>query len=792
MFDFKDYSQLVSSEKQHMESVYDALELRVKEKEKKVNAKRKAIESDSFDDHHYQIPHGEHLNAITEYQNEKDFVESIYDKPYFAHIEILFSSETTDSVKHIDYYLSDNEYFDSQIEIGKNRNQYLIPFKKDPNRSISIAIFKCYTAKDGNSIDYYSPSQVKCTVKPTFICDDKILKRNLMSVMLLFPSFAGKIDADEMLAELLDENRDDPILKNIISTLQQQQFAIIEADTNQSFIVQGCAGSGKSQCIFHRLFFLREELSDRGWNRVLLITPNQLFRSYSADLIRRFRLNSVKSFSISDFYCQLLNVYDTRFKNRQYKIQLSEEYLPDKYLREIYSDTTISKIEKEITNAIYKIVKSACAVLGLNAPKILDVSTIVSLKESLHSAIDSQTLTEEILKDDEDYQALKNERDNLIKCAKTIDRERNKTNVKIKKLSAELEELRALIKENNPEKIKLHVKKSDPETLLNKKQKELDEYVSKKEELISEHNLIKKNRRKCIKNLRKIIEGVEGKKMNRTIDETELKRVASISSRIESFVFEQTVWNTISSIKKKYNVNTIIIEFDNDSHRHETKILYKADLFFYLKIYTMLYPDMKLPDYQFFCIDEAQDLHKADYTMLRNMFPNAVFNLFGDIEQVLHSNCGINEWKEETGISTIYYLNKNYRNTAATVDFCNRRFESNMQSIGKVKTKQKPLVLNSKAQLNTVIKEQNITVIVKDIECFKSFKRLLDNDNDCEYIDTNSIDANRNLISCYSVFAAKGLEFSNVLVFSTKMTNSQKLVACTRAMKKLYYYESNE
>ena len=40
MFDFKDYSQLVSSEKQQMESVYDALELRVKEKEKKVNAKR--------------------------------------------------------------------------------------------------------------------------------------------------------------------------------------------------------------------------------------------------------------------------------------------------------------------------------------------------------------------------------------------------------------------------------------------------------------------------------------------------------------------------------------------------------------------------------------------------------------------------------------------------------------------------------------------------------------------------------------------------------------------------------
>ena len=115
-----------------------------------------------------------------------------------------------------------------------------------------------------------------------------------------------------------------------------------------------------------------------------------------------------------------------------------------------------------------------------------------------------------------------------------------------------------------------------------------------------------------------------------------------------------------------------------------------------------------------------------------------------------------------------------------------------MQTIGKIKAAQKPLVLNSKAQLNTIAQEQNIVVIVKDIDCFESFKSMLGNGNYCEYIDTNSKEANKNFISCYSVFAAKGLEFSNVLVFSPKMTNSQKLVACTRAMKKLYFYEGDE
>ena len=40
-----------------------------------------------------------------------------------------------------------------------------------------------------------------------------------------------------------------------------------------------------------------------------------------------------------------------------------------------------------------------------------------------------------------------------------------------------------------------------------------------------------------------------------------------------------------------------------------------------------------------------------------------------------------------------------------------------------------------------------------------------------------------------SIYAAKGLEFSKVLVFAEGMTKNQRIVACTRAMDELFYFE---
>lgn len=57
-----------------------------------------------------------------------------------------------------------------------------------------------------------------------------------------------------------------------------------------------------------------------------------------------------------------------------------------------------------------------------------------------------------------------------------------------------------------------------------------------------------------------------------------------------------------------------------------------------------------------------------------------------------------------------------------------------------------------------------------------------------EYLDTTAEKATGEKPACYSVFAAKGLEFSTVCVYPERMTTNQKVVSCTRATEVLYYY----
>jgi ATP-dependent exoDNAse (exonuclease V) beta subunit len=57
------------------------------------------------------------------------------------------------------------------------------------------------------------------------------------------------------------------------------------------------------------------------------------------------------------------------------------------------------------------------------------------------------------------------------------------------------------------------------------------------------------------------------------------------------------------------------------------------------------------------------------------------------------------------------------------------------------------------------------------------------------YLDTTSDKPEDDVKECYSIYAAKGLEFPEVFVYANGMTKNQKVVACTRAMGGLYYYE---
>jgi len=856
----KTFSELFNSEEKHKEAVYSEFDKRRKMASDAVKSSEEYINSGAYEDQASFTAYGDRAEKWRQRHEVEALLQKIYYRPYFAHIEL--KEKGFEESEH--FYLSDSESLEQVMDIGKNG--YLVPFKQDRERPITTALFHCYQAKNSKPVKYVTQSD-EIVFLPQMICDDEIWNRELRNVMQLFPEQDGlSVDADELLEQLLQENRSNPTLRNIIATLQQQQFRIIETDVQRSFVVQGCAGSGKSQCLFHRLFFLRDILSEEGWEHVLLLTPTQLFRNYSADLIKRYQLSSINDCSIANLYQSLLNIYDARFRNRQYQFELSEEYLPDSYLKVVYSEETIRKIDSEIEKAIGNYVAAGCSALGILVLKKYDIDAISQLVKQLDIAIEAFKDREIVLQENPEYIKHRNEFESAQKRVDRIQNTIARLNQEKEQLIAEETQAQVLLdalEEANTERaewlrqrnkrIEAAIKNiirfdrlpskhesieapakymkllykvrdltegstfcEDEEYLaflnneycaqakkeledklgdetsgqyfarISKRKKVIDERISKntdelkyETEIVSEHEDW----------IRKITSEYEGEKSSATLRRANMERARYFLSRIESSVFEQEVWKALSPQKELSKIRTLSIEDLETGRKRETRILYKSDLLFYVKIYFRLHGNEPLPNYTLLCIDEGQDLHQADYELLRKLFPNAAFNVFGDIEQALHVSCGIQNWQQETGIDNIFMLDRNYRNDAGIVEFCNRKLGSSMQYVGKPDKRRLPKEIHNIRELLPVLNEENITVIVKDRASYERLCKAIDDASLLEYLDTNSDQESKERIPCYSIFAAKGLEFSKVLVISDDMTQNQKIVACTRATERLYYYE---
>jgi DNA helicase IV len=858
------HNKLRIEEEKLKEKVYKTFDDMTKAVSATVKAQKASIEGGNFDDKEAFMVYGELSEAHKRKHEVEKLISQLYHRPYFSHIEMYYDGNE-DEVEH--YFLSDCETLEKGVSIGKDG--YLLPFKQDNDRPISKALFHCYQAKRGEAISYTGPKGDVFTLVPQLICDTDIKNRKLVDVIQLYPigNIAEiQVTADEMLESRLQENRDNPALRNIISTLQLKQFEIIGTDVNESFVVQGCAGSGKSQCLIHRLFFLRDELSQDGWNKVLLLTPTKLFREYSSELMKRYQLSDIFNCSLADLYRIILGVYDDRFKDRQYVYRLTEEYLPEEYLFSVYQEENVQRIEAEIDNAIQKYVTGGCKALGITVPDNINIEVIEKIVAQLDVQMRLFDEREEALQDNEEYQEKRRKYEQLLKDNEYLKKKLLRYQEELKRNFENQKELSRLIHEvqkaeqekqtwielrekriqDANSELEIAVKRFDRGTDLQapakyakqlflvkdltegvkfesdkeelaildelitiaknelqkvvrdkKPQKVLDKYLKRQREieyimteLVSEINVKDGELEEYSEWLRKTASEYGGEEAKNTLLRSEMQQSRFFLSRIESTIFEKEVWNALAPVKEKYNIQTLEIEEVKDGKHKESRILYKSDLLFYIRIYMKLHSSVKLPELGLICIDEGQDLHRADYDILHGLFPNAVFNIFGDVAQVLHSACGISRWEAQTGISNVYSLTTNYRNSAAIVDFCNQKFDVRMDYIGCVKEWEKPVEITDQIKAREILTKEDVILIVKDKALYIELCEELDIDIACFiFLDTTTEKLENEEKQCYSIFAAKGLEFSNVFVFARNMTKNQKVVACTRAMGGLYYYE---
>lgn len=119
-----------------------------------------------------------------------------------------------------------------------------------------------------------------------------------------------KID-DDILKAALGTNSDVQ-LKNIVSTIQKEQNAIIRNTKDRILAIQGAAGSGKTSIALHRIAYLlyhdRENLKS---SNILILSPNSVFSDYISHILPELGEENIREMSFDLFaYKELRSTAD--------------------------------------------------------------------------------------------------------------------------------------------------------------------------------------------------------------------------------------------------------------------------------------------------------------------------------------------------------------------------------------------------------------------------------------------------------------------------------------------------
>lgn len=114
--------------------------------------------------------------------------------------------------------------------------------------------------------------------------------------------------SDEFLVYRLGENKDNR-LRDIVSTIQEEQDKIIRAAKNTALIIQGVAGSGKTTVALHRLAFLLYQYKDQvSAEKMIIFAPNRMFLDYISDVLPELGVGNIAQNTFSDWAANVLGL----------------------------------------------------------------------------------------------------------------------------------------------------------------------------------------------------------------------------------------------------------------------------------------------------------------------------------------------------------------------------------------------------------------------------------------------------------------------------------------------------
>lgn len=538
-----------------------------------------------------------------------------------------------------------------------------------------------------------------------------IMSGKLRGVEDVFSSnseFAEKGIYDKFLIQVLMSRKKSHQLTDIIATIQDKQNEIIEKAYVANIIVQGCAGSGKTMVMLHRLSFWLYNNKSLKPEKIKILTPNENFNVHIGGLHEQLNLGAIEIMSVDQYYALLLKKYNDGIASFD-KLD-EEENVEERFLNYIYSKSFVKKVnalyKDEVANYAFsseidfvKLCAEKCGVSFKVSSKddlgdiVIEMSKIIHeiLSKNSTAIANIERIQERIAKFD-NIIATSEERKNQAQDAIIIYENTYKDNLckvieqaldAAKEAGLKLEEQRREKEQNivsmNKSLLRLlngsNIRKE--EAAYEKLLKQIDKNTKKKNALTVlmaeikaseniEGAIEKVNSRKTTREDSFIAEYLAGyRKEQRTIYEQQANMDAVLKDKFDvekklkgiELLLSVEETNEIKKLAAKYPSNVALVIFNSifdKSIEEKLKELslkkpektYRYELYARV-VFSELFWNKTVGEEELICIDEGQDVSYCEYERIiaQNEKNQAYYNVYGDLNQRIKQGRGLEKWE---------------------------------------------------------------------------------------------------------------------------------------------------
>ena len=703
------------------------------------------------------------LAKIEEEKGKIETFRPFFDEPYFARMDLVDNIEGYNS-----YYIGKKgdvrlEILDWRTPVARRYYQKSCSSFTFNEYEYKTILRRAIRAKSGQVLDCKN----EYLSLKDYLTAEEIADRDEDNVL------------DPYLKEIIRNRKEESSVRDIIETIQEKQYEIITRPEKGNFVLQGCAGSGKTMVMLHRLSYLMYNNEDIKPRDVLIITPSNSFNAFIDELAEILELERVRTLTSYEYFLQVLKNEKIDITD---KIDLNQKE-DEAYLSYVYSEKFVADVNKKlgkvydslyglftgaecqdfIEDIIVECKKQIAAYEGIkNASMRVRRSVLGEMKERKEGGLYYTKPFRELMNCVLDVQdffdgTLKSERAkspeyfyrqmmSFYKSAAFIVRN-------VERITSEaetsLEELYVAIEKEIFDLKRFKQKIGDVDVYIYadriaRRKEILEEIVSVKEKVcfIGESNTAFAEFCNYLKGEKNFIEvGGSGNFVD-----------------LIRYFYKETV--------KKYKL----------AYGMTSKKMYRSDAYALCVVCAGIC-DTLSPVFSYIFVDEGQDISPCEYALLRRINKKASFNIFGDVAQNVTPWRGVKNWEETFPDFAIYGLNQNYRNTNQIVRFVSDTLHLDMQSIGY----DGPQVTKiSQKGINAFFKnKKGLKALICSEKCKAEYMRKSYNDLG----EKGKI--SRSKINVMTVYESKGLEFTSVVVANEGLSESEKYIAYTRALNEL-------